>query len=139
MTDFSQILQEFGVAVVEDIQDNMAGYGLGDSKLAQSLNYEVDGNEIKITAANYWQWAEKGRGPGGIPRNFYDILNNWASRRHIKFDNQDRAIKAIAWKTAREGSYLYRHPEQQRDFIQDALDVNIEKLKEKVAVLILEQ
>lgn len=138
MTDFSQILQEFGVAVVEDIQDNMTGYGLGDSKLAQSLNYEVDGNEVKVTAAGYFDFAEKGRGPGGVPRNFEDILRNWASRRAIKFDNEDRAVRAIKWHTILYGSNLYNHPENHRDFVQDAIDHNLEKLKNDLVVRILE-
>lgn len=139
MTDIREILDEFGSTLVRDIQDRIASYGLGGSNLMQSVDYKVDGNEVKVTAAGYFDFAEKGRGPGGVPRNFEDILKSWASRRGIHFDNEDRAVRAIKWSTIRYGSDLYRHPEKQRDFIGDTIDENIERLKEHVATFILEQ
>lgn len=138
MTDFAEILKEFGEKVVLDIQDRIASYGLGDSNLSQSINYTVDGNEIKVTAAGYFDYAEKGRGPGRVPYNFEDILKNWASRRGITFGS-DRAFTAIKWHTIRYGSNLYNHPEKHRDFIGDTIDENIAELKDRLAVLILEQ
>lgn len=137
MTDFTEILTEFGAKVVTDIQDRIASYGLGNGNLYDSVTYTVDGNELKVTAAGYFDYAEKGRGPGKVPYNFEDILKAWASRRGISFGD-DRAFKAIKWHTIKHGSDLYNHPEKQRDFIGDTIDNNINDLKERLAVLVLE-
>lgn len=137
MTDFTQILQEFAENTIADIRYQMASYGMADSNLAKSLNAEIEGNEVKITAACYWDYAQKGRPAGKVPYNFQDIIATWAVGRGIIPPDLMKFANAVKWKTIKEGSSLYRHPEQQRDFIGDAIEVNIEQLKGQVGVFIM--
>lgn len=139
MTDFTELLKSFGENVCADIRMQMAQYGLGDSDLAKSVSYEVNGNEVKITAANYYDYSEKGRGPGKVPYNFKDILETWIVSRGIrpKDGNISRFANSIKWKVIREGSYLYRNPEKQRDFDSDAIQENLDWLKGQVGVFIM--
>lgn len=139
MTDFTELLKSFGENVCADIRMQMAQYGLGDSDLAKSVSYEVEGNEIKITAANYYDYAEKGRGPGKVPYNFKDILETWIVSRGIrpKDGNISKFASAICWNTIKHGSSLYRNPEKQRDFDSEAIQENLDWLKGRVGVFLM--
>lgn len=137
MTDITNILREFGENTIADIKYKMGSYGLGDSALAKSLDYEIDGNEVKITAAGYWDYAQKGRPAGKVPYNFQDIIATWSVGRGIRPPDLMKFANAVKWKTIKEGSSLYRHPEQQRDFIGDAIEVNVEQLKGQVGVFLM--
>ena len=138
MTDFTEILGEFSENTIADLRYNMAQYGLGDSALAKSLDYTIEGNEVTITAANYYDYAEKGRGPGKVPYNFEDIVAAWSVGRGIRPPDLMEFSNAVKWRTIKDGSYLYRHPEKQRDFDSDAIQENLDWLKGQVGVLVLE-
>lgn len=138
MKDFSLILKEFGENTIADIKYKMGSYGLGDSALAKSLDYEVDGTEIKITAAGYYPYAEKGRGPGGVPRNFEDIIATWAVSRGIQTPDLMKFAKSVKWKIILYGSDLYRNPAKQRDFDTEAIEENLNWLRSQVGVFLLE-
>lgn len=138
MTDFTEILKEFAENTIADLRYNMSQYGLGSSDLAKSLSYDINGNEVKITAANYWDFAQRGRPKGKVPYNFQDIIATWAVSRGIHPENLMKFANAVKWKTMKEGSHLYNTPSEQRDFEQDALEENIEQLKSRLAVMILE-
>lgn len=139
MQDFSEILRQFGENTCADIRMQMAQQGLGDSKLAKSVAYEVNGNEIKITAANYYDYAEKGRGPGKVPYNFEDIVSAWAVGRGIRPPDLMKFSNAVKWKVIRDGSYLYRHPNEQRDFDTEPIQENLDWLKGQVGVYIMNE
>ena len=139
MTDFTEILREFGDNVCADIRMQMAQYGLGDSALAKSVAYEVEGNEIKITAANYYDYSEKGRGPGNVPYNFEDIVAAWTVGRGIRPPDLMEFSNAVKWRTIKDGSYLYRHPEKQRDFDSTPIQENLDWLKGQVGVFIMNE
>ena len=139
MINFTEILREFGENTVADIKTKMAQYGMGDSTLAKSVNYEIDGTEIKITAASYWPYAEKGRGPGGTPRNFEDVIATWAVSRGFRPNDLMKFARSVKWKTIRDGSYLYRHPSEQRDFETEAIQENIDWLKDHVGAFLVHE
>lgn len=137
MENFEEILTEFAENTCADIRMQMAQYGLGDSNLAKSITYEVKGNEVKITANSYYDFAEKGRGPGKVPYNFEDIVSAWAVGRGISPPDLMKFASAVKWRTIRDGSYLYRNPEKQRDFDSDAIQENLDLLKGQVGVFLM--
>lgn len=138
--DFRVILEEFAKNVIADIRLNMGNYGLADSKLANSLTYEIFGEggqeSVLLTAADYWDYAQIGRGPGGVPYDFEDILSVWMSDRGISVDSPEQFIQNVKWHTIKHGNYLWNHPSEERNFVGDAIEKNMEKLssemKEKV-------
>ena len=131
MEDINDILKNFAEAVISDIRANIDSYGLGGGNLYNSLDYTIEDNELTITGAGYFKYAEKGRGPGRIPGNFVEILEEWIRKRGISTPEPRKFASAIAWKTFNEGSYLYRHPDEQRDFIGTSIEDNIGDLEEE--------
>lgn len=141
--DLKSVLDKFAVDVIADIKANMRD--LSNSALANSLTYEIiedgEGFQLNIIADEYWDFAQKGHPPGrkyrtepvkyglpegkgtdsGVPFDYEEIIRNWGK---VPSDAAD----AVKWKTIREGSYLYRHPEEHKDFLGTAIQDNLEKL-----------
>lgn len=119
MKEIKKTAEKLAEGIISEIKSNMDSYGQGDSNLAKSLRYEADELSIKIFAADYFDYAEKGRGPGGLPRSWESIMKDWISRHRVEFEGEERTfIQNVKWKTIREGSRLYRHPSEQRDFLK---------------------
>lgn len=135
--DLQQVIEDFANEIIENIRSNMSSYGLGDSNLAESLEPEIEDNHLKIWANDYWDEAQKGRGPGEVPENFVQILEEWIDRRRISYNGSKRRFaQNISRKTQFEGSYLYRNPEERRDFLSEVLDGPLSKFEEKFHIFI---
>lgn len=134
------IIDQLADEIIANIRKNMGSYGLGDGNLAKSLepniNLNNDSARLQILANDYWDYAMEGRGPGGVPNNFTDILSQWVQDRNIQVDDTRQFVNNVKWKTIREGSYLYRHPEEHRDFLSDVLDEPLSKFQEKFHIFI---
>lgn len=126
--------------IIGNIRENIASYGLADGNLYNSLESEIDVNHLKIWANDYWDEAQKGRGPGDVPENFVQILEEWIDRRKISYNGSKRRFaQNISRKTEFEGSYLYRNPEEQRDFLDGVLDEPFSKFEESFNIFLGEQ
>lgn len=141
MIIFEDTLQEFANNLISDIKDEMHNQGLNGSSLENSLNYEVNGAHVVVTAAPYLKYAQRGRGPGGTPRNFIDILMNWMDKYnvHDKDGNDERFAQAIKWKTIKEGSSIWRGVRPERDFVSKPLEDNLEWLEQQAIINIKQQ
>lgn len=141
MVDIRETLNEFGIRLIDDIKDNMASEGYGDSNLAKSLEYEIGDRTITVYADGYWKYAQLGRGPGKVPRNFVDILLNWMQRYnvHANDGNDARFANAIKWNIIRKGSSVFRGDRKEKDFIGDAVKDNMEWLEQQLYVDIKKQ
>lgn len=139
LVDFNKILTQFGENTVNDLRSNLAAEGLANSNLSKSIEYDIDTNQITITANPYWDYAEKGRGPGGVPWDFKNILLNWMKRYniHSKDGDDERFANVIKWKIIREGSSIYRGDRPERDFERTALDDNLNWLESQVADVVI--
>ena len=137
--DLQQVIEDLANEIIENIRSNMSSYGLADGNLAKSLEPEIEGNSVKIWANDYWDYAMGGRGPGGVPNNFTDILSQWVQDRNIQVDDTRQFVNNVKWKTIREGSYLYRHPEERRDFLSEVLDEPLAKFQESFNIFLGEQ
>lgn len=131
--DVKEVLEEFGDNLIADIRYNMANYDMSKGNLAKSLEYETDGTNFKLYANDYWNYAQHGRGPGPVPHDFEEILENWITENGIKPQtNITQFANAIKYKTIREGSSIYRGDRPERDFIGDAIDINLEELEKSL-------
>lgn len=121
--EIKTVANELGEKIVEEIRSNMSEYGLGDSNLSKNLRFEANEESITVYAPEYFDYAEKGRGPGGVPSSWESIMKDWISRHHIKFDGEERTfIQNVKWATIRYGSRLYRHPSEQRNFLKGVIE-----------------
>ena len=138
--DLQTIIDQLADDIIANIKSNLASYGLANGNLYNSLepniNLNNDSARLQILANDYFDYAQVGRGPGGVPNNFTDILSQWVQDRNIQVDDTRQFVNSVKWKTIREGSYLYRHPEEHRDFLSDVLDEPLSKFQEKFHIFI---
>lgn len=138
--EIKTVANEIGEKIVEEIRSNMSEQGLGDSNLSKSLRFEANEESITVFAADYFEFAEKGRGPGGLPRSWESIMKDWISRHSVKFDGDERTfIQNVKWATIRMGSRLYRHPSERRDFLRGVEDKASEWIEEAISGSLVEE
>ena len=138
---FEDTLEEFANNLIADIKYEMQNQGLGGSDLEKSLDYEVNGDRVTVTAAPYLKYAQKGRGPGKVPRDFTEILETWIVKNGIRpaTGNITQFANAIKWKTIREGSAIYRGDRPERDVITRPIEENLEWLEQQAFINIMSQ
>lgn len=145
--DITALLTDFGENVVNGLHQNLEDEGLGSSSLAQSLTYDIDANRIVISAAPYWDYAEKGRGPGKVPYEFEDILITWMRKYGVtpyaKTGDRDKDERifanAIKWNIIKKGSSIYRGDRPERFFERTVIDDNLEWLESQAADVVMKR
>ena len=73
----------------------------------------------QLLGASYVGVFEKGRKPGGVPRDFIEILKRWSQAKGMSFENEDKFnlwANAVKWKMIKEGTKLYRSGQTQDIF-----------------------
>lgn len=139
MKEIKKTAEKLAEGIIDSIKQNMESYGQGSSNLANSLRFEADEESIKIYAADYFDYAEKGRGPGGVPRNFESILDDWIKRHKVSFDGEkSKFINSVKWSIVRYGTKMWREGKE-RDFLKDTVEKNIEKFEEDISKSLIEE
>ena len=72
---------------------------------------EVQNTLGRLFGPLYSGVLERGRKPGGVPRDFIEILKRWAAAKGISFSDEKQFnlwANAVKWKIIREGTKLYR-------------------------------
>lgn len=138
---FEDTLEEFANNLIADIKYEMQNQGLGGSDLEKSLDYEVNGDRVTVTAAPYLKYAQKGRGPGKVPRDFTEILETWITKNGIRpaTGNITQFANAIKWKTIKEGSAIYRGDRPERDVVTRPIEENLDWLEQQAFINIMSQ
>lgn len=133
----SQNIGEWADRVVGELRMELHNQNIDASGgLSSSLEWEIDGDELKILAAPYFFYAEAGRTPGRIPYNFTDILEMWISDKGVirpaKFKTDRQFASAIAYKIKNYGSSRHRGDRPKADLVGPVLDAELPKLNELV-------
>ena len=109
--DYNEAMERIANKLVLAIRDEMWKKGLVDTQnLLNSVESKIEGNDILILSASYLPYAEFGRGAGGVPSNFAQIIAMWAARKNIHLNKgtyQDFGW-AVTQKTRLYGSARYR-------------------------------
>jgi len=85
----------------------------------------------QLLGASYVGVFEKGRKPGGVPRDFIEILKRWSQAKGMSFENEDKFnlwANAVKWKMIKEGTKLYRSGQT-----QDIFTTPIEDFSNRIA------
>ena len=114
MNKLESTAEQIAQKVREQIQKE-----LPNSALADSVSIEYTSIGFNILANHYFQYAEHGRSPGGVPRNFEEIISSWVARKHIPVQNVKEFAQAVKWKTIKHGSSIFRGDRPERDLIRD--------------------
>ena len=118
--DVQQILNEEMQVLEADIilRHEQAGQ-VASGKTKASFELKISPFTGQLLGANYVGVLERGRKPGGLPKDFIDILQRWATAKGISFSDEkqfNRWANAVKWKIIREGSKLYRSGQKQDIF-----------------------
>lgn len=135
--DFGRV-GEAADLLIEDIRSEMEKQNINaKGNLSASLGWRITANDrglsLSVMAGDYWDYAMGGRGPGKIPGNFVEILQDWIVAKNIPFDGSIRNFAgAIAYNIKNYGSRRYRENNP-----ADVLSGPIEKFLESVGDMVL--
>lgn len=135
--DFGRV-GEAADLLIEDIRSEMERQNINaKGNLSASLGWRITANDrglsLSVMADDYWDYAMGGRGPGKIPGNFVEILQDWIVAKNIPFDGSIRNFAgAIAYNIKNYGSRRYRENNP-----ADVLSGPIEKFLESVGDMVL--
>ena len=123
--------------VIGQIRVEMHNNNLNASgNLSRSLEGVVGDDEIKILADPYFLYAEKGRDKGKVPRNFIDILQQWANDKRVGYPNDQKKQRTFAFfimrKIKKFGSYKWRNPSARQDVVGGVLNKELPELNKIV-------
>lgn len=115
---YFKILTEFGQQSVDWLREKHLEAGQKASgNTYDSFKFEVKQDDeaftLNITGADTVQWLESGRGRGGIPRNWTEIMTKWISDKGIsgqfKSEQEKKSfIYLVGRKISQEGNLQYR-------------------------------
>lgn len=118
LADFFKIFNEFGEQAVEWLREKHLEAGQKASgETYDSFKFEVTQNDeaftLEISGAATVQWLNSGRGRGGIPRNWNEIMSKWINDKGIsgQFKNEQEKksfIYLVGRKMRQEGNYQFR-------------------------------
>ena len=118
--DTQQILKEELEILKSDIILRLeTNKQVATGKTKQSFETVATEYNGKLLGASYVGVFERGRKPGGVPRDFIDILKKWAQVKGISFENEEKFnlwANAVKWKMIKEGTKLYRSGQTQDIF-----------------------
>lgn len=114
--DINDVLEQWASKIVAEIKSNLDSTGTTASgRTKESIEYTVDNGTLVITGRPYFRSVEEGRGPGGIPYGFTDIIRQWMRDKNIesKFGETESQRRSAAYLIGqfikRNGSSLYRN------------------------------
>lgn len=123
--EYNEAMARIANKLVLAIRDEMWNKGLVDTQnLLNSVESKIEGNDILIYTASYLPYSEFGRGAGGVPSNFAQIIAMWAARKNIHLNKgtyQDFG-ESVKWKTIKYGSARYRGVIPDADVLSQPVD-----------------
>lgn len=130
-------VEGWAARVVDAIRVELHNQNIDSSgNLSASLEYEVDGDHVKILADDYFEYAEVGRRAGKVPYKFTDILERWVRDKGVirpATFRTDRAFaSAIAYNIKHYGSTRYRGDRPKVDLVGPVLDRELPVLNDIV-------
>lgn len=127
MNNVKNFLEQYGKSKLDEMIKILNSAGKGDSNIIDSIDYEIEGDDIKFIFPDYAKWVDEGRGPGKQPP--LKKISDWTSRKGLP----EKAAFPIARKIGREGI----EPTNFMDPIRDYADF-IEGLEEATRKDIIE-
>lgn len=137
MISIAQILDEELEILKNDIifrheQSGQVASGKTKAYFENKLTSNYSG---QLLGAGYAGVLERGRKPGGVPRDFIEILRRWSQAKSISFKNEEQFnlwANAVKWKIIKEGTKLYRSGQIEDIFETPVLQFN-NRLSQRIA------
>lgn len=140
--NINDVLAQWAEGVISGIRQNLETTGTNASgKTSASLRYVVGNGELTIFGRPYFRSVEEGRGPGGIPYRFQDILYEWAQAKGILSNfgdteaKQRSALYMVGQFIRKNGTKLFRKGSR-TDIYTDVIEGEMPKLGEQIAATI---
>lgn len=112
-------------------QSGQVASGKTKSEFEKRMPSDYNG---QLLGAGYSGVLERGRKPGGVPKDFIDILKRWAQAKGLSFKNEEQFdlwANAVKWKIIREGTKLYQSGQTQ-DIFTTPIDQFYQRLSERI-------
>ena len=142
--DINDVLAQWAEGVISGIRQNLDSTGTTASgRTKESLRYVVDNGTLTIFGRPYFRSVEQGRGPGGIPYRFQDIIRQWMDDKGIagKFGETESQKRSAAYMIGQfiknNGTKLYREGGR-TDIYSSVISEEMPKLNEMLTASITE-
>lgn len=129
------LTEELQVLQSEIIQRHEQAGQVASGKTLKSFKIDVLPYSGTLSGNNYVGVLERGRKPGGVPKDFIEILKRWAQAKGISFSNEAQFnlwANGVKWKIIREGTKLYRSGQK-----QDIFDTPIENFNKRISTRVI--
>lgn len=134
----NKILEEELTNLMSEVIDRQKMSGqYASGKTSDAYSIDVQEMAGKLLGASYVGVFTRGRKPGGVPKDFVDILKRWAQAKNITFTNEKQFnlwANAVKWKIIREGSKLYRSGNR-NDIFETPLKEFSDRLQTRLSIL----
>lgn len=124
--------------LIQDIRTELENNHINaHGNLSNSLGWQITakdtGMSLSVYADSYWDYAIGGRGPGKVPGNFIEILEDWIRVKGIVVEQGTirQFAGAIMYNIKNYGSRRWRDNDK-----ADVLTVPVEKFLEKVGDMV---
>jgi hypothetical protein len=122
------VFKKFDTKLKTEIRQNLSQENINASgNASNSLRSETTKTKYTLYGSEYFKYIDKGRGEGGIPRNFIGILLQWIRNKGLSVGEKEdkRFAGAIAHKIKTEGSSKRRGSRPQTNVVEDAIDSSL--------------
>lgn len=101
----SEVLHDRGKEYTDELRRRLKeDYDLEESRLIGTLQFDVSGNILTVSMADYAHWVEHGRGAGKFPPR--DKIRDWVDRKGLTMDDgsgdPERDAKALTYLISRK-------------------------------------
>ena len=90
------------------IENHIRAGQRASGRTIESLHVSVDNGHGILFGRMAFGTLETGRGPGKVPKGFYQIIQQWIKDKGIQVENPKSFSYLVARKIAREGTELHR-------------------------------
>lgn len=96
-----------------------------------SLHVSVDNNHGILFGRQAFGVLETGRGPGKVPKGFYQVIQQWVEDKGIKVEKPKSFAYLVARKIAKEGTRLHQLGGREEVYSKD-IEKTIQNIMDRV-------
>ena len=131
-----EIFEKYDKELKAEIRKGFKDKGINASgRAANSLRADITETSYTLYGAEHILYIDKGRGAGGIPRNFHSVLLQWLKDKGLSTNEKEdrKRAGAIAYNIRTKGSSKRRGSRPETQVIEDSLNDTLPDLFKALA------
>lgn len=113
------------------IENHIRAGQRASGRTISSLHVSVDDNHGILFGRQAFGVLETGRGPGKVPKGFYQVIQQWVEDKGIKVEKPKSFAYLVARKIAKEGTRLHQLGGREEVYSKD-IEKTIQNIMDRV-------